>query len=383
MIQQNFKMHILPSASTFVINDLNSTLPFDINTMIQKYSLYTTGCNLAKFNGVFSADNPQSESSLANLPVTSVCVDGVTFSLNDPSLLLPTHLAQTKALIHQLWNLMGREESSFSDSKQLFSYIKQSATMQWNVRQMFEYKLGPLSMIILRPGLYDQEGTELFLLATRNEKKSSDQNSRGSRDSWKLDCVATYQQLKDVFGNIHSLVFPEDIRKQEEPEQDTRDVPFEQLKLQLQLELNPCELGFEDVDTSPFVNCKKLNVKQSQKKDGRQCTGSLPQRWRIFNALKEHWLSADFVPVVFNKKYSTQIEWKVFVTVDNYSMGLSIRYNERCGRWQLQNVVDCEAYRVWSQYLLLGSLRTTALARGNIDGQSRMWTEDDFKKLVH
>merc|ERR1719361_2912709 len=95
----------------------------------------------------------------------------------------------------------------------------------------------------------------------------------------------------------------------------------------------------------------------------------------ILDELRSQWKYADFVPVVFNAKGSTQIEWKVFITVGGYSVVLSIRYNKDRGQWQLQNVVDCEPHRLWSQYLLLGP----QFFKGRIGGQWRVWTEEDFK----
>merc|ERR1712062_563520 len=110
-----------------------------------------------------------------------------------------------------------------------------------------------------------------------------------------------------------------------------------------------------------------------------QHIGYLELTWQLLcSELRAQWEDADFVPVVFNSKESSQsthIEWKVFIVVGGYCVILSIRYNKNRRQWQLQTVVDCDSDRLWSQYLLLGPQST----KGRIGGEWRFWTEEDFK----
>merc|ERR1711920_385015 len=100
--------------------------------------------------------------------------------------------------------------------------------------------------------------------------------------------------------------------------------------------------------------CKGKNSKSKENSTGTTTRKQLPvSRFRILRALEAAWNSAPRVRVVFNKG-STKIEWKVFVKVDGHPMGLSIQKNG--GQWQLQDVVDRDAYRLWGQYQLLRSL---------------------------
>jgi len=308
-----------------------------------------------------------------------------------------------KALLYQLWEHIGGEKSPFADSKQLFSYIKQSAIIQFNEKLMDIYEVFNVRMLILRPELYTLDGTELYLVAIRNQKPDA-------RDySWQLEAVATEQEIRsmdknDMFGK--TLPFPEDIRKslREQPK-CAPNTPFHGLitwhprtKLTVKMPQNlncqntQCRMCLQKKRCGQFKIGRNFNGKCDDPCDRCGCSAAdhgLDMRYigylelspqMILNELRAQWNDADLVPVVFNAKGSTQIEWKVFLTIreynHEYSVVLSIRYNKNRGQWQLQNVVDCEPHRLWSQYLLLGPQS----AKGKIGGQWRLWTEEDFKK---
>jgi len=347
----------------FILNDLLSTLLHKFKEMFERGYRLKSLNPVRKFGGVYSND----------------------FTSDD------TTYAPDQALVYQLWVLIGGKRSLFKTHQRLFSHIQQSAIWQKNAGQMFEYQLGHYDqkMLILRPGLsHHLGGVELYLVLTRIQKKDA------KKDSWQLEAVATEQQIMAL---VKDEALPKDYRELMRPElNDFPDISFGELIT------NACTKS--STKTSQNWECTRVNCPCGQFRIGKTFTGSssdlcdgcgccaachgltnvmsLVLTWQLLlSVLRAQWEDADFVPVVFNTKGYTHIEWKVLVTIFGYTVALSIqykpcnkRYEKRHGKWQLQNVVDCEPHRLWSQYLLLGP----KLAEGRIGGQWRVWTEDDL-----
>jgi len=313
-----------------------------------------------------------------------------------------------------------------SASKMLFAYIRQSIVMQHNDRQLFIYtvnteeygtkQFGTKQLIIIRPDLFHKNtGSELFFVAIRNDL---DEQKRQRKTEWKIEYLVTRKQL--------ALWLKLDVNKQQHllPQSSRRE--HSQLGLREQIEhglRTLSNLQFEDVKSQNLNRIGKGKVRTKTalnrkcKVNGCKCRefkcnhrghnhghtvcshcghgvhdhgdsnlqiqqNSVKMSQRDFkSSVRNSWnATQSLCPVVVNRGKRTWIEWKKFVALNGdptKMVAISLKWNEREEKWEILKVIDCDADRVFGQYLLLGD----ALI-GRLNAQSRQWTYMDLKQLI-
>merc|ERR1719295_1968840 len=307
-----------------------------------------------------------------------------------------------------------------SASRMLFGYIRQTIFMQHNDRQLFIYTVnteeyGKKQEIIIRPDLFQHDGSELFFVAIRNDL---DEQQRQRKTEWKIEYLMTRKQLTvwlKLDEHKEQYLLPKSSRRaqsqlglREQIDHGLRTLSklqFEDVKSQ-----NLNRIGNGKVRTKTALNrkckvkgCKcrefkcnhhgqnhticthcghgvhehgdsNLQIQQNAVKMSQQdFKSSVRNSW---NAPRSKYLC----PVVVNRGKRTWIEWKKFVVLNGdptKMVAISLKWNEREEKWEILKVIDCDADRVFGQYRLLGD----ALI-GRLNAQSRQWTYMDLKQLI-
>jgi len=276
-------------------------------------------------------------------------------------------------------------------SKVLFQYIRESIHMLLNAKELSIWTITTVNgqqtdLIIIRPDLHHKSGDELFLVTIKNDL---DESGNERKTKWKIQYLMTMQQLTRWLY----------LQKDQIPKSSRRNGST--LKLWQQIECHPENVVFDEVNSENLDRLKRDDVKSAlnRKCKERECgcrgfkvsnTGSLcahcnhsakdhgfcsgetiekTVRRRITRedlkrAVEQSWNQRASCPVVVNKGKRTWIEWKKFVNLGNgQSVAMSLKFNERKKQWQILKVIDCDAVRVYGQYLLLGNELIGSLER--------------------
>lgn len=215
-----------------------------------------------------------------------------------------------------------------------------------------------MPLIVIRSDLYLDDGVELFLVAIRNDK---DLNGNDRKTKWKIQWLMTGQQICEWLG-VNEWTLPLSPRRRGST-----------LGLRRQIRQSPERVPFDVVDSANLKDWRGFKVKTKPDGHGSRLPIIRMTSDQFQAAVMRSWKETAVCPVVVNQGKRTGIEWKKFVNLGGgRSVAISLRLNERTGKWVILKVIDCDAHQLFTAHRLLGDLVQ----------ENMRWSHDDLRKRI-